>query len=115
MQTTYLTILIINSKILVKKKKKSFLIIFFPHPVKRMHKCSHKSVWCENEWCMHDHCHTGRRNTNEVCLYVRGVKLHFLSPCHCVVLEMSELIGVAGKCEVCFPPPLLPPPPPPPL
>lgn len=47
------------------------------------------------------------------CVCVRGVKLHFLSPCHCVVLEMSELIGVAGKCEVCFPPPLSPPPPPP--
>lgn len=49
------------------------------------------------------------------CVCVCGVKLHFLSPCHCVVLEMSELIGVAGKCEVCFPPPLSPPPPPPPL
>lgn len=31
-----------------------------------------------------------------------------------VALEMSELIGVAGKCEVCLPPPLSPPPPPPP-
>lgn len=49
------------------------------------------------------------------CFCVCGVELHFLSPSRCVLLEMSELIGVAGKCEVCFPPPLSPPPPPPPL
>lgn len=73
---------------------------------------NYKSKQCVNEWSMRELCCMGR-NTNEV--YVYGVKLHFLSPCHCVVLEMSELIGVAGKCEVCFPPPPSPPPPPPPL
>lgn len=46
------------------------------------------------------------------CVSERGVELHFPSPCHRVVLEMSALIGVAGKCEVCARPP--PPPPPPP-
>lgn len=48
------------------------------------------------------------------CVWVCGVKLHFLSPCHRCARDVLALIGGAGKCEVCFPPPLSPPPPPPP-
>lgn len=72
---------------------------------------------CENGWCIHDHCHMGRRNANKVCACVRAhTESNYTSSLLVtVVLEMLALIGVAGKCEVCFPPPLsLPPPPPPP-
>lgn len=70
---------------------------------------------------MRDHCHMGRRNANKVCAYARA-RAHSHTESNytssllvTAVLEMLALIGVAGKCEVCFPPPLSPPPPPPPL
>lgn len=50
-----------------------------------------------------------------VCVCVRAESNYTSSLLVTVVLEMLALIGVAGKCEVCFPPPLSPPPPPPPL
>lgn len=76
---------------------------------------------CENGLCMRDHCRMGRRNANKVCAYARA-RAHSHTESNytssllvTAVLEMLALIGVAGKCEVCFPPPLSPPPPPPPL
>lgn len=99
--------------------EKSPHIIFFSSYInEQLQKCSwtkthlatNKSVWCENELCMHDHCHMGRRNTNEVCVESNYTSSLLVT----VVLEMLALIGGAGKCEVCFPP-LSPPPPPPPL
>lgn len=63
---------------------------------------------------MHDHCHMGRRNANIVCLCAQthAGSNYTSSLLVTVVLEMLALIGVAGKCEVCFPPPFSPPPPP---
>lgn len=66
---------------------------------------------CENALCIYYDCCLGGRNNNELCVCMESNYTSSLLVT--VALEMWELIGVAGKCEVCSLPPLSPPPPPP--